>query len=228
MCGDRYEFVLPAPVCRHDIDLGQLGFDIVRIGTLFVHLVDCNDHRDTCCFGMRNRFLGLRHDTVICCNDDNNDIGRLCSTCTHLSKGFVARSINERDLLAVLLYLVGTHMLCNTARFSVRYFGRTDLVKKRCLTMVDVTHDRNDRRSLFKVCIFFGIVDLYIVKLIERIHRSDFHFELFSKDLNLVFGKEVILRYHHSEGKEYFDHFAYRAVHLFGELIDSYIFRDFH
>ena len=130
MCRDRYEFVLSAPVRRHHIDLGKLRFYIIRVRTLFVHLVDRDDHRNTCCFGVGDRLFGLRHYAVICCNNDNNDIGRLCSTCTHFRKGFVARCIYKSDLLAVLLYLIGTHMLRDTSRFLICHFGRTDLVKQ--------------------------------------------------------------------------------------------------
>ena len=94
--------------------------------------------------------------------------------------------------------------------------------------MVNVPHNSNDRRSLFKMRIFSRIIHLYIIKFIKRIHRSNFHFKLFRKDLDLIFGKEVILRYHHTKSEEYFDHFTHRAVHLFGKLIYSYIFRNFH
>ena len=123
MCRYRNEFILSAPVRCHNIQLCKLCFDIIRIRSLFIHFVDRNDKRYTCRFGMCDRFFCLRHNTVICRNNDNNDISCLCTTGTHLCKCFMARSIDKGDFLSVLLYLICTNMLCDSACLFVCHSG---------------------------------------------------------------------------------------------------------
>ena len=94
--------------------------------------------------------------------------------------------------------------------------------------MVNMSHDRNNRRSLFILCIFYQIICFCIIQLIQWIHGSDFYFKLFRKNFNLIFGEKVIFGHHHTKCKKYFNHFTYRTVYLFSEFIYPYIFRDLY
>ena len=58
-----------------------------------VDFVHSNNNFNPGCLCMVNCFYGLRHDTVICGNDQNRDIGRLRAAHTHGGKCFVARRI---------------------------------------------------------------------------------------------------------------------------------------
>ena len=49
---------------------------------------------------------GLGHHTIIRSYDENRDIGRLCSPCTHCGEGFVTWGIQEGNGFPLVDYLV--------------------------------------------------------------------------------------------------------------------------
>ena len=55
--------------------------------------------------GVADRFFGLRHDAVVGRHDQHGDVGHVGAAGPHLGERFVARRIDERDPLAVLLDL---------------------------------------------------------------------------------------------------------------------------
>ena len=79
---------------------------------------------------MLNRFFSLRHNTIVCGNNQYNNIRCCSTTCTHGRKGGVSGCIQERNLTAVGFYTVGTNVLGNTTRFTGRHFGATNVVKQ--------------------------------------------------------------------------------------------------
>ena len=117
-------------ICADLIDLRDSDDDLGIRGTRVVDGLDC-----------------LRHDTVICSNYEDRDIRYLGTTGTHRGKCFVTRSIEERDLTALAADGVSTDVLRDTAGLALNDGCRTDLVEERCFTMVNVTHDNNDRRT---------------------------------------------------------------------------------
>ena len=96
---------------------------------------------------MRNSFLRLRHHAVVGCNHQNHDVGRLSTAGAHCRKGFVPRSIEEGDDAARRLHVISTDVLRDAARFTRSDLGAADVVQQRRLTVVDVPHDRHDRRT---------------------------------------------------------------------------------
>ncbi len=78
-------------------------------------------------------------------------IGHLSAAGAHGCEGFVARRIDERDLIASRRrHLVGTDMLGDAASFARDDIGRTNGIEQRCLAVVDVTHDRDDGCTEFQ------------------------------------------------------------------------------
>src|SRR5690606_11027334 len=67
--------------------------------------------------------------------------------CTHTGKSFVTRSIQEYDFAFRSLHQISTDMLSNTTKLTGGYLGVTHVVEQTRFTMVNVTHDRNDRRT---------------------------------------------------------------------------------
>ena len=100
---------------------------------------------------MVNRLNGLRHNAVVCRNNQNDNIGNLCTTSTHSGKGLVTWGIDEGNLTAVNSDLRSTDCLCNAAGLTSCNTGVTDCVQKRCLTVVNVTHDGNYWRTWLQV-----------------------------------------------------------------------------
>ena len=147
MCGYRYKNSASAPVLRNQFMLCQLLFYTIDIGTWLIDLVDCNDNLNPCCFCMVDCLNGLRHHAVVCCYYQNCNIGRLCTTHTHCSKCLMSRSIQECDLLTIDLYGICTDVLGDTTGLAGGNVGRTDCIQQRSLTMVNMTHNTDYRRS---------------------------------------------------------------------------------
>ena len=103
---------------------------------------------------MVNRFDSLWFDTIISSDNKNNDISHGSTACTHGSEGFMARSIDKGNLLSLNDFLIGTDFLCDATVFSAGDIGMADAVDQCGLAMVDVSHDRNDRRTAISIDIF--------------------------------------------------------------------------
>ena len=64
----------------------------------------------------------------------------------------MARRIEECDLAVLHLHLIGADVLRDSAGFLFGNASLADCVKQRRLAVIDVTHDRDDRRSRNIVC----------------------------------------------------------------------------
>ena len=106
---------------------------------------------------MVDRLDSLRHDTVISGNNEDSDICNVRTSCSHGCESFMARSIKECYLLALILYLISTDMLCDTACLSVSNVSVSYSVEDRCLTMVNVTHNDNDRASFLQALLWIFV-----------------------------------------------------------------------
>ena len=104
--------------------LQQVGPDLLRIGIGLVDLVDGNDDRNAGRLGVLDRFDRLRHHGVVGRHHQDGDVGRLGAAGTHGGEGFVAGRVEEGDLLAVPIDLVGADMLGDAAGFAGRRHWR--------------------------------------------------------------------------------------------------------
>ena len=107
---------------------------------------------------MVQRLDSLRHDVIVGSDNHNNDIGDLGTTGTHSGKRLVTRGIQEGDATAVgQLHVIGTDVLGDTTSLTGNDVRVADVVQQRGLTVVNVTHDGHNRRTLNEIC---GIVFL--------------------------------------------------------------------
>ena len=144
---NRYKNCTSTPVFRNQLVFRKFLFYTFNIGTWFINLVNSNNDLNACCFCMADSLYCLRHYTIVRCNNQNCNICRISTTHTHCSKCFMSRSIQESNLLSVDLYHRSTDMLCDTASLTSGYICFTDSIQKRCLTMVNVTHNTDNRWS---------------------------------------------------------------------------------
>src|SRR5271165_1039935 len=127
------------------VDIGR------RVGVGQIDLVQGDHDRDLGRLGMGDGLDGLGHGSVIGGHDQDHDVGHVGSPSAHGREGFVARGVNERDRLAVVLDLVGADVLGDAAALALHNIGFADAVQERRLAMVDMAQDRDDRGAGFEV-----------------------------------------------------------------------------
>ena len=100
---------------------------------------------------MVERLDRLRHDTVICCDHEDRDVGGLGTTGTHGGERLVTGGVDEGDSTLFTIdgrrHLVGTDVLGDATGFLVAHIRIAKGVQEPGLTVVDVTHDGDDRRA---------------------------------------------------------------------------------
>ena len=89
--------------------------------------------------------IGLGHDAVVGGDHEDHDVGGLGATGAHGGERLVARGVDEGDLPAVVLDLVGADVLGDATRLAGHDVGGPDAVEELGLAVVDVTHDGDDR-----------------------------------------------------------------------------------
>ena len=215
--GHGAERHVAAPLFRHDVVGNELLLYALRIGLGLVDLVDGDNERNASGTGVRNGLLRLGHHAVVGGNHQNDDVGGLSATGAHGRKGFMARGVEEGDDAARRLHMVGTNVLRNAAGFTGRNLGTTNVVEQRGLAVVNVAHDRDDRRTrqsgIFDVLQFtedgFGIVRLggdgLVAHFLDDEHRR-------------VLIEHLVDRDHLPHLHEGLDHFGGLDGHLVGKV----------
>ena len=90
----------------------------------------------------------------------------------------MSRSIQEGDLLPVLLYHIGADMLGDTAGLAADHVGVTDSVQKGGLTMVNMTHNADYRRTLLHLLL---VLFLLLQQFLDHVN----HFFFLTEDIKL-------------------------------------------
>ena len=131
-----------------DLVLQQLVDHPRRISVGFVDLVDGHDDRGARRLGVLDGLDRLGHDAVIGRHHQDDDVGDIGAAGAHGREGRVARRVQEGHPVAVLQpHLIGADMLGDAAMFARGDVGRAQGVQQRGLAVVDVAHDRDDRRA---------------------------------------------------------------------------------
>src|SRR6478672_2537790 len=162
---DVDEHRVAAVLLGHQAVVGQLTAHLGRVRVRLVDLVDRDHDRDTRGLGVVQRLDRLRHDTVVGRDHEDRDVGGLGTTGTHGGERLVTRGVDEGDptLRAVDVGrdLVGTDVLGDATGLLVDDVGTAQRVEELGLSVVDVTHDRDDRGPDGEV----GLVALVLTEL---------------------------------------------------------------
>ena len=197
-----------APFLRNKLVLCKLLHNLVGICSLFIHFINSNNNFYACCLSVIDSFNSLRHNTVICRNNQNCDIGCHSAPCTHSGECGVTRSIKKCNFLTVNVNLISTDCLSDAACLGRGDFCITDSIKDRGLTVVNVTHNANYRRSCN--CIFI-IFNLFFDNLVLN-SNNYFLFNLCAKlccnNFSSIIIDNLVNRCHHTEAHKLFDNFC--------------------
>ena len=226
VCGYRYEHRASAPVLRDQFIFCELLLYSLHIGARLVDLVDRNDDLHSGSLGMVDRLHCLRHHAVVRGDDKDRNICCVCTAHTHGSERLMSRCIQERDLLAVDFNNVSSDVLGDSACLAVCHIGMTDRVQKRSLTMIDMAHDADYRRTLHHKALvllvlfqeFFDHIDNFLL-LAEHV---EFH-----RDLLGCVKVDLLVHCHDfALHEELLDDHGRHDLHLVCQLFDREDFRD--
>ena len=134
-----------------DAGLGQLGLDPVGVRVRLVDLVERDDDRHLRRLGVVDRLERLGHDAVVRGDDHDRDVGDLRAAGAHRRERLVARRVEEHDAPVAAGHVAGADVLGDAAALAGRDRGRADGVEEARLAVVDVAHDRDDRRAIDEV-----------------------------------------------------------------------------
>ena len=151
--------ILTTPFFNKVIHSSQFFFNLIRICSRFIHLIDSKHNRYTRRHCMVDGLLCLRHHVIIRRYNNNRNIRYFRTTGTHSGKRLMSRSIKECNTATVFqLHIVCTDMLCDTSGFTGNHIRLTDIVKQWSLTMVNMSHysnNRSTRLQIFRSIFFF-------------------------------------------------------------------------
>ncbi len=80
LCGNFHENGVTTPFFSYQSVFRQLPQNTFRICIVFVDLVDSHDDGYACSLRVIDGFDGLRHDTIVGSNHENNNIRDFCTT----------------------------------------------------------------------------------------------------------------------------------------------------
>src|SRR5207249_2331678 len=83
------------------------------------------------------------HDAVVGRDDEHGDVGDLRAARAHRGERLMTRGVEERDLPAADIRLVGADVLSDPAGLRRDHLRLPDRVEQRRLAVVDVTHERD-------------------------------------------------------------------------------------
>ena len=150
LLADRRDFRggnLASPRLQQHAMVRELFADAVGVRVRLVDLVDRDDDRNLRRPRVVDRLDGLRHHAVISRDDEDHDVRGPGSPGAHRGERLVTGGVEEDDGAVVHFDPISTDVLGDPPGLSFGDLGLADGVQERRLSMIDVAHDRHDRRA---------------------------------------------------------------------------------
>ncbi len=143
----------------------------------------------------------------------------------------MTRCVDERDATTVAHHLVRPDVLGDATGFTRDHVRVPDAVEQRRLSVVDVTHDGDDRRARLEQRVVVLVVggeqrDQLDLLFTPRLHDQDLGTELLGDELDHLVGQRRRRRHHFAGREEDPDEVGGRAVQLGRVLLDGAAARD--
>ena len=176
---------------------------------------------------MVDGFHGLRHYGVVGRDYDDGKVSHLGSAGTHRGEGLVSRGVEERYPLSVRQHhVVGTDVLRDSSGFSGNDVRFPDIVEQGRLSVVDVSHHRNDRRSRNELPVIFSLLFYGLGKF--GCHEFHFVAEFLRHEHERLGIEPLVDRHHQAEIHAGGYDLCHRSVvHEGGKVVYGHEFRDF-
>ena len=185
-----------------------------------VDLVDGDDDRHPGGAGVRDRLTRLRHDAVVCCDDEHGDVGHLRAAGAHGRERLVPRRVEERDLAAVGHCLVGADVLGDAPGLGVDHRGLANRVEERRLAVIDVTHDRDHRRARGEI-VFVVLESLRFAVVVGGVLDHDLPLDFGCDQLDRLVGEGLRDRHHLAQPHHDLDDLRDRDAERSGQVLDA-------
>ena len=226
LCGDLADLGLAAPVGRRQTVLGQLGENAVRVCPVLIHLVDGNDDGDVRRLRVVDCFDRLRHDAVVGGDHENGNVGAHRAARAHFGECCVTRGVEEGDGLVADLHGVSADVLGDAACFAGCDLCMADIVKKRGLAVVDVTHDDDDRGTGDQLvcCVLVVVKELFFNR--DDDLALNLAAELHGDKLCGVVVDGLVDGRHHAVFQQALDDLCGGFLHARGKLADGNLVRN--
>ena len=201
-----------APFFRRQTVFAQLSFYTVGICFRLIDFVDRNDDRNFSVFGVAYSFKCLRHNAVVRGNNKHNNIRNLRSACAHHRKRFMSRRVEESYATLFRRNRIRADVLRNASELAFGNVRISYRVESFCLSVINVSHNRNNRRTGFFcrliACIAFD--NSFIVKA----YKVDCAAVFFCKKSCRIGIDGLRNRNHHSHSHKFCDEVACLKIHL--------------
>ncbi len=204
---------------------GQRLFYFFRIRTRLVDFINRHDNRNAGNPGMIDGLDGLIHDAVIGGHDQNNDIGNLRSAGPHRCKRLVTGGIQEHNIPAVDMHMIGADRLRDASRFTVGNIGLPDGIQQGGFAVIDMSHDGHHRSTRFEILRCGGSLQNGFVKFHVRGFQLETEFTRNNAGGIVIDG--LIDGRHHAHGHQLIDNLADLDAHAFGQFANGNRFADF-
>ena len=169
----------------------------------------------------------LRHDAVVRGDDEDDDIGHLSPSGTHRRESGVAGRVEERNATLFDVYDVGADMLRDSAGLALGNVAAADVVKQRCLAVVDMAHDRYHRRALNGFGLRLARLDDDVLDLL-LLEELGLVPHLLDDELGGILVDDLIDRGHHAEIHQGLDDLARLDRHFLRQFRDRDRLGDVH
>ena len=193
-----------APLLRLQALGRELALDLVDVRVRQVDLVDGDDDRHAGRARVGDGLLRLRHHAVVGRDDEHGDVGHLGAAGAHGGERLVARRVEEGDLAPVELDLIRADVLGDPARLGLGDGRLADRVEQRRLAVVDVAHDRHDRRPRPEI-LGSVLVGLRFGLLVGRVLDDHLALGLGGDQDDRLVGQRLRDRDHHAEAHHRLD-----------------------
>ena len=218
--GNLGELRRSAPLLRLQPFGCELGADAVEVRVRDVDLVDRDDDRDAGRASVRDRLARLRHHAVVGGDDEDRDVRDLRAAGAHGGERLVAGRVEEGDPATVSDGLVGADVLGDPAGLGLDDRRLADRVEQGRLAVVDVAHDRHDRRARGEI-VFAVLEHLGLGVVVGRVLDHDLALDLGRDQLHRLVAERLGDRDHLAEAHHDLDDLRDRDPERRGEILDA-------